>query len=63
MSYLVNETYVTKWEYLVVQNEGRRYEIPNSDYTVNQMNRLGAQGWEFVCADDIGWLYFKRKES
>lgn len=42
-----------KWEYCVV----------NSGHNVDELNRLGAYGWEAVAIHPDGWLLMKRPKS
>lgn len=45
-----------KWEYK------KEYDGERSGGGIAQYaNLIGSQGWELVCADKDGWLWFKRE--
>ena len=46
-----------KWEYKKEYDGEENTDGPTAKYAC----LLGAQGWELVCADKDGWLWFKRE--
>lgn len=44
-----------KWEYFVV-------DFSPGEGGIEQLNKLGDQGWEAVTIDPAGWLILKRRK-
>ncbi|RNF81737.1 DUF4177 domain-containing protein [Montanilutibacter psychrotolerans] len=58
----------TKWTYKILESGPKIFDAPHTERMTDELNRLGAQGWELVSAEFVPLsgntrLYLKKPEA